>query len=197
MQITNSTRMRFFRGSRGEAGMSLLELMIACLMMVVGLLGPMALVLTTIANNNRSKWDSTATLLAQMTLEAIASVPANATASSTPGSNVTVVDCNPSSSSAAHAVNTLGSTGSGAGAPLLSTGDIDFTAATVSGYSISYYNCRASTGDRQELYDVRWNIKTISGSAKLVTVAAQAVAGAKMGANAFQRPVSLKMIVGL
>ena len=177
--------------------MSLLELMIACLMMVVGLLGPMALVLTTIANNNRSKWDSTATLLAQMTLEAIASVPANATASSTPGSNVTVVDCNPSSSSAAHAVNTLGSTGSGAGAPLLSTGDIDFTAATVSGYSISYYNCRASTGDRQELYDVRWNIKTISGSAKLVTVAAQAVAGAKMGANAFQRPVSLKMIVGL
>ncbi len=72
------------RWQRAGAGMSLLELMIACLVLVVGLLGGMILITTTIANNNRNKWDSTGTLLAQKTLEAIASVPANATAGSTP-----------------------------------------------------------------------------------------------------------------
>jgi len=177
--------------------MSLLELMIASIVMVVGLLGAMILMTTTIANNNRNKWDSTATLLAQMTMEAIASVPANASATSSPSSTVTTIDCNPSASAASHSVNTLGATGNGAGAPLTSTGDIDFTKATVSGYSMTYYNCQWSTGGQQELYDVRWNVKTISASAKLVTVAARTAAGSTRGANFFQRPVSLKMIVGL
>ena len=185
------------RRQRPGAGMSLLELMIACLVLVVGLLGGMILITTTIANNNRNKWDSTGTLLAQKTLEAIASVPANATAGSTPSSTVTVVDCNPSGSAARHQVNTLGATGNGAGAPLQSTGDIAFSAAGVTGYSMLYYNCAASTGDRQEIYDVRWNIKTISPYAKLVTVAAQSAAGSVRGANFFQRPISLKVIVGL
>ncbi len=177
--------------------MTLLELMIACLVLVIGVLGVMALIATTVANNNRNKWDSTATLLSQMALEKIGSVPANATPTSTPSSDVTIVDCNPSSSSASHTLNTVGATGSGAGTPLLSNGDIDFSAATVTGYSMQYYNCQASTADRQAIYDVRWNIKTISASAKLVTVSAQIASGAKTGANFFMRPISLKMIVGL
>jgi len=177
--------------------MSLLELMIAALVLTVGLMGSVILILTTIANNNRSKWDSTGTLLAQMTMEAIAAIPANASPTSTPTSTVTIVDCNPSASAATHTVNALGASGSGAGAPLISTGDIDFTAAAVTGYSMTYYNCQASTGDRQELYDVRWNIKKISPYAKLVTVAAQAATGSKQGARFFQRPISLKAIVGM
>ncbi len=175
--------------TRKESGMSLLELMIACLVLTIGLLGAMVLIATTIANNGRNKWDSTATLLSQMTLETIAQVPANST------NTVTIVDCNPSSGSASHTLNTAGSLG-GAGAPLNGNGDIDFTQATVSGYSMQYYNCQASTGDRQQLYDVRWNVKTISNSAKLVTVSAQAVVGPQKAVS-FQQPVSLKMIVGL
>jgi len=61
---------------------------------------------------------------------------------------------------------------------------------------MQYYGCQASTGDRQAIYDVRWNIKTISPSAKLVTVSAQA-ANVSPGGNFFAKPVSLKMIVGL
>ncbi len=196
MKMKHSVRRRMGRGQSREAGMTLVELMIACLVLSVGLLGAMTLIFTTIANNNRSRWDSTGTLLAQMTMETIASVPANATASSTPSSNVNITDCNPSASAAIHAVNTLGAAGNGAGAPLTSTGNIDFTQGTVTGYAMTYYNCQASTADRQEFYDVRWNIKTISASAKLVTVAAQAASGSSRGGNFFQIPISLKMIAG-
>ncbi|HEX2712063.1 MAG TPA: prepilin-type N-terminal cleavage/methylation domain-containing protein [Candidatus Acidoferrales bacterium] len=175
--------------TRKETGMSLLELLIACLVLTIGLLGAMVLIATTVANNSRNKWDSTATLLSQMTLEAIAQVPANAT------NTVAIVDCNPSGGSASHAVSTAGSS-TGSGAPLNGNGDIDFSQAAAAGYSMQYYNCQASTGDRQQIYDVRWNVKTISNSAKLVTVSARALVGPRT-AVAFQQPVSLKMIVGL
>src|SRR5713101_7688796 len=89
-------------GRRLQAGFSLIELMIASLVMVVGLTGDLALILTVIANDYRSKADSSATILAQMAMEMVASVPANATSTSTPSSSVTVMDCNPTSSSASH-----------------------------------------------------------------------------------------------
>jgi prepilin-type N-terminal cleavage/methylation domain-containing protein len=180
-----------------QAGFTLIELMFAALVMLVGVTGGLLLVLTSLATNNRDKMDSSGTTLAQMTMEMIASVPANATLSSTPSSNVTATDCNPISSSASHTINTLGSS-SGAGAPLTSGGAIDFTQSTVSGYSMTYYACQASTGDRQAIYDVRWNIKTLSAYAKLVTVAAQR-SDAQTSTNpiAFAVPVTLKMIVGL
>jgi prepilin-type N-terminal cleavage/methylation domain-containing protein len=172
-----------------EAGFSLVEMLIAAVVLLVGLTAGMLLILTAMANNNRSKMDSTATILSQMTIEMIAAVPANAT------TNMTVVDCNPTSGSASHTVYTTGSSG-GAGAPLTSGGSIDFTQATVTGYSMTYYGCQASTGDRQALYDVRWNIKTLSVNAKLVTVAAVQT-GTNTHANFLAVPVSLKMIVGL
>jgi Tfp pilus assembly protein PilV len=181
-----------------EAGSSLVELAIAGFVLTVGMLGGMVLITTAIANNGRNKTDSTATLLSQMTLERIASVPANATATSTPSSDVTIVDCNPSVGSASHTVNTLGVGGNGAGAPLTAAGSIDFTATQVTGYSLMYYNCQASTGDRQAVYDVRWNVKTINANAKLVTVSAQLSGASGVNdPNRFAPPVSLKMIVGL
>jgi Tfp pilus assembly protein PilV len=172
-----------------EAGFSLVEMLIAALVLLVGLTAGMVLIVTAMANNNRSKMDSTATILSQMTIETIAAVPANAT------TTMSIVDCNPSSGSASHTIYTTGSSG-GAGAPLTSGGSIDFTQATVTGYSMTYYSCQASTGDRQALYDVRWNIKTLSTNTKLVTVAAMQT-GTNTHANFLAVPVSLKMIVGL
>jgi prepilin-type N-terminal cleavage/methylation domain-containing protein len=171
-----------------ESGFTLAEMMIAAMVLLVGMTAGMALIVTAMANDNRSKMDSSATILSQMTIEMISSVPANLT------SNVTVVDCNPSSSSASHTIYSAGS-GGGAGAPL-SGGAIDFTQSTVTGYSMTYYGCQASTGDRQALYDVRWNIKTLSANAKLVTVAARSTGG-DTHANFLAVPVSLKLIVGL
>ena len=178
-----------------QAGFTLLELMIACLIMSVGLSGGLMLILTAVANDSRDRNDSSATIISQATMEMINSVPANASATSTPSSNVTLVDCNPNASLASHTINTLGS-GSGAGAPLTSTGVIDFTQSTVSGYSMTFYGCQASTGDRQLTYDVRWNIEALARDAKLVLVAAKPSA-TNPNANLLAVPVTLRMIAGL
>jgi Tfp pilus assembly protein PilV len=182
--------------SRSEAGSSLLEVMIAGLVFTIGLLGSMGLIVTAIANNNRSRMDSTATLIAQRTMERIAAVPATATATTTPSSTVSITDCNPDSSSASHSVNTLDSAGTGTGAPL-SGGGIDFSASRVSGYWMTYYACQTSTGQQQGNYDVRWYVKTITANAKLVVVAAERKGKISRHGNDFMLPVSLKMIVGL
>ena len=158
-------RHRAWRTS-SHVGFSLLELMVACMVMMIGLTGGLAVVLAAIAGNNRDKMDSTATILSQMTMEMISSVSANSTAT------VAITDCNPTTSSASHTINTAGAASSGAGAPL-SGGGIDFSQATVSGYSMLFYSCQASTGDRQSIYDMRWNIKTVSADAKFVTVSTQ------------------------
>src|ERR1700676_3608385 len=93
-----------------EAGFTLVEMVIAAMVLLVGLTGGMMLILTAMANDNRSKLDSSATILTQMTLEMIATVPANA------ATNVTVVDCNPSGGSASPTILISGARG-GAGGP--------------------------------------------------------------------------------
>jgi Tfp pilus assembly protein PilV len=176
-------------GRNPEAGFTLVETLMAAIILAVGMLAGMALIITAMANDSRSKNDTSATVLAQTTIETIAAVSANATTS------MTIVDCNPTTSSASHTISTTGSTGSGSGAPL-SNGLIDFTQATVSGYSMTYYGCQASTSDRQMSYDVRWNIQTLTTNTKLVTVAAKEIVSNTHG-NFFAVPVTLKMIVGL
>jgi len=167
----------------------MIEMMIACLVLLVGFIGGLALVLTSIKNDRRDKVDSTATILSQMVTEMVMSVPANSS------SSATITDCNPSTSSASHTISTTGSS-SGAGAPLTSGGQIDFTQSEVTGYSMTFYSCQASTGDRQALYDIRWNIKTISENSKLVTVAARS-SNTSTDANQFATiPLTLKTIVG-
>ena len=59
-----------------HGGFSLLELMVACMVMMIGLTGGLAVVLAAIAGNNRDKMDSTSTILSQMTMEMISSVSA-------------------------------------------------------------------------------------------------------------------------
>ena len=145
---------RHHRNRYSSRGFTLLEVLFASVVLTVGLLGLLVMVVTSISTNNRNKLDTNGTLIAQATLEAIASVPGNSTTA------VTVVDCNPASSSASHTVSTTGSAG-GAGANLNSSGNIDFTEAlgsVPSNYSMQYYACQASTGDRWAIYDVRWNI---------------------------------------
>lgn len=186
--MANTSRSGSPRNS--QQGFTLLELMIAALVLAVGLTGGLLLVITSLANDNRSKMDTTATVLSQMTLEMVASVSANSSAT------VTITDCNPSSGSANHTINTAGS-GGGSGATLTSGGAIDFTSSAVSGYSMSFYTCQASTSDRQALYDVRWNVKTLSPDAKLVTVGARINNADTNQGTRFAVPVTLRMIVGL
>jgi Tfp pilus assembly protein PilV len=188
------------RRIKDQVGATLIEVMVAGLVFMIGLMGGMTLVITAIANNNRSKMDSTATLIAQKTMEKIASIPADAIATSTPSSTVSITDCNPDSTQATHSINALGSS-TGEGAPLAGS-NINFGATKVSGYWMTYYACQTSTGDRQGSYDVRWWVKNLTTSggttqSKLVIVSAERLGTQTGHANSYIKPVSLKMIVGL
>ena len=169
-----------------QHGMSMVELMIAMLVLVVGMMGSMILVRTAIVNNNRNKLDTNATALAQMVLERITSRPATVT------TNITVTDC----AGVARTINpNIG------GAPLVASGfnqgNIDFNVAAPAGYSTQYIGC--GVAGSQVTYDIRWNIQAANGAnsfTKLVTVSARKQITNPASLPLFAVPVTLRAIAG-
>src|SRR5260370_21924536 len=68
------TRSARHRAILGERGMSLLELVIAMVVLTVGMLGSMIMILTGMQSNSRNKTDNTATVLDQEILEMFATL---------------------------------------------------------------------------------------------------------------------------
>src|SRR4029077_5420205 len=106
--------LKFKKRFRNERGMSLIELMIAMVVLLVGVVGSMALIAYAIGGNGRSKQQSNATVVAQMLSEKISSQKASTSA------DLSLSDC----TGTANVVHT--SVGGGA---LTSSGDVDFTQA--------------------------------------------------------------------
>jgi Tfp pilus assembly protein PilV len=180
----------------GERGLSLLELMLAFLVLAIGLGGITQLLVTAIATDNRNSKDTTATLLAQKVIEQIASVNPAAL------NNVTVTDC----AGNVWTVSTTDAAGpAGAGANLVTStssfsyGAIDQTqsySTIPAGYSMQYVDC-SSAGGTPITYDVRWNIMTLrSGSTRLITASARPLASSanQLGGRYFAIPVNLRSI---
>ena len=180
----------------GQRGMTLVEMMIAMLVLAVGLGAITTLLVTSMAMNNRNNRDTTATLLAQKVIEQIASVnPA------TPNP-VAITDCQGNS----WTVYTADAAGpSGAGANLVTSsssalyGAIDQTqsySSIPSGYAMKYVDCSIA-GGTQTTYDVRWNIMTLrAGSTRLITASARLLATdtSKLGGRLYAIPVNLRSI---
>jgi len=171
--------------ARGEQGLSLIELMIALFVLAIGLLGAVPLFQIGIADNYRSRTDSTATALAQMVIDQIASIPVGSSTTS-----VTVTDC----ASNNDTINLTGSsTGTGAN---LSGGNIDFTqsfSSVTSGYAMQYAVCGP---DPKTVYDVRWNVQTVpSGNAVFVVVGARA-GDSNSNVQLYAPPVTVRTVVG-
>lgn len=137
--------------------MSLIELMIAMVVLLVGLVGSLAMVATAVGNNKRSRLQGNSTIVAQMITEKISSVKA------TTSPLLTVPDC------VGNILNI--STTAPGGSPLNAQGDVDFTQPPVAGYQALYTDC--GSAGRQFTYDVRWNIQQPSPYIKLLTVTAQ------------------------
>ncbi len=168
--------------ARRQSGVTMIELMIAGMVMVVGFLGMMILITTAIATNNRNKMDTNATLAAQMVFEEVRSDIAT-------GASPTLTDCGGNSWTIGVGSNTVGAV---MGAPL-NGANIDFTATPVTNYSMQYKVCTANGG--QATYDVRWNVQTLTTGASLVTVGAKPV-GASSDLKYFALPVPLRGIAG-
>jgi Tfp pilus assembly protein PilV len=171
----------FIRNKRNssQAGVSMIELLIAGVVLVVGCLALMGLILTGIATNNRNKMDTTGTLLAQSVFEQLDNVPANSTTTRT------LTDC------AGNSWNIAAAPG---GATLLSNGNVDFSAATVANYNMQWVVC---IGTVRATYDVRWNVQqlTTGGGTSLVTVGARK-AGASNQLAHYALPVNMRRIFG-
>ena len=152
------------RPRSSDAGFTLIELMIAIAVLMVGLVVTLIFITVAMGSNFRNRQGSNATAISQMMVEKIMSVGANVSPT------LTINDCagNP------HNINTTGAPGpTGLGGSLNANGDIDFTQAPGSagdpvGYYMLFTDC--GTNGRQIVYDVRWNVQTPTVDTKLITV---------------------------
>jgi type IV pilus modification protein PilV len=174
-----------------QRGSTLLELMIAMLVLAIGLGAVTTLLTVAIASNDRNSRDTTGTLLAQMVIEQISAQNVYS------DHNVGTTDC----AGTVHQFSTTpGAVGTGAGATLKADGTIDFTqpvaALIASGYAMQYVDCSAA-GGVTATYDVRWNVMAVSTntSTRMITAAARS-AGNQLGGFHFVVPVNLRGIGG-
>ena len=188
LAIVNSARTK-------EQGSMMLELLISMVILVIGLGGLMILLVSVMYTNKKSSRDTTSTMVAEHILEQISSQPANAVA------NLTLTDC----AGTVWNISTLGAIkggGSGVnggnGAALTSAGIVDWTqnyGAVPAGYAAQYVAC--GNGGRQDAYDVRWNVITMSSYTRMVMVSARPKASANVGGLQFVMPVNLRTIGGM
>lgn len=177
-----------------EQGMTLVELMIAMVVLAIGLAGLTTLFLTALATNNKNNRDTAATNLAQTVMEQISAQPDTAASAGV----LPITDCAGNTTN----VVTTSAAAPGAGATLLAAagplgnpGDIDWNAAAPGGgYSMTYTECE--TNGRRTQYDVRWNILALTNFTRLITVGARQAGGQKAGGLRFAIPVTLKTIGG-
>jgi prepilin-type N-terminal cleavage/methylation domain-containing protein len=177
-----------------QRGMSLIELMIAIVVLAIGIGGTTVLLTSTISSDNRSNTDTTGTLLAQMVMEQISAQAINSTL------DLNVTDCAGNSWTI---TTTPGTAGTGNGANLKSDGSVDFTQSqsglVTAGYAMNYVDC-STAGGVQIAYDVRWNVMSVSGNttSRLITVAARPGTSNvnQLGGVFFAIPVTLRSIGG-
>ena len=180
-----------------EAGMTMIELLFAGFVLVIGFMGSLILIFIAIASNSRNKTDTTATMLSQLVIEQINVMPTNSGVPSIP-----VSDCITPNHTAATtwdiSITGGGGAGSSAGATLVNDtsnplhGTIDFTqkyADVPTGYKMEYYTCGDVT------YDVRWHVKQVTGLTRLIIVSARQK-GASNNIQLFSPPVTLRTISG-
>jgi prepilin-type N-terminal cleavage/methylation domain-containing protein len=170
--------------SRLQRGMSLIELMVALTVLIVGVAGCVCVIPFAMETNYRSKQQSNSTAIAQMAMERIMSVPAGTSPI------LTLADCAGNSPN----INTAGSP-TGTGAPLTSNGDADYSQSQASagaGYYMNWTTC--GSAGQQSTYDVRWNIKSPDNQVKIITISARLLSVG--GGIAFAPPSTIRSVVG-
>ena len=176
-----------------QRGSTLLELMIAMLVLAIGLGAITTMLVVAMASNNKNSHDTSATLLAQMVIE---QVSAQNVYSDVP---IGTTDC---AGNAWAFSTTPGAVGTGSGATLTANGTIDFTqpyANVPAGYAMLYVDC-SNGGGPQTVYDVRWNVMSVSTNTttRMITAAARPTASNVKGFGSFYYalPINLRGIGG-
>jgi prepilin-type N-terminal cleavage/methylation domain-containing protein len=183
---------------RSQAGMTLVELLIAMSILAVGMGALTNLLVIAVETDNRNSKDTSATLLAQMVIEQISAQHPNS-----PGT-ISITDC---AGNAWTISGVGGASPNGAGANLVTTstaagyGGIDQTQAysnITANYAMQYVDCGGvgNTGF-PTTYDVRWNVMTIGPNyTRLVTASSRQVNAQGLGGIRFALPVNLRAVAG-
>src|SRR5437867_10882087 len=170
-----------------QAGVTMIETLLAALILVIGSLGMLSLIVDAIATNNRNRMDSTQTMLATSILEQIHST-FNGTGTSE------LKDCAGTTWTIDTTIPNSGSSGA-----QLSGANIDYSQTSPpSGYYMDYVISTpcTSTGAVQGTYDVRWHLDQVGTSKSyLVTVSAK-LRGHGEGNKYFSLPVTLRFMAG-
>lgn len=166
--------------------MTLIEVLIAGAVLVVGILALMGLAITAIGMNSRNKADSTAAMLTQAIVEQVNSTLVGS-------GTATLTDCGTHDSTNPWIIQTA------PGGALVTGGYIDFSETSPpSGYQMDYVVCNIGV---QTVYDVRWDIASIEGNTFLLTVAARPKPSSSgyssTNAPFFAFPVNLRVFVGV
>ncbi len=176
-----------------ESGMTLIELAIAAVVLIVGMLSIMGVLLMAVGNNGRSKIDSTATMLSQAVLEQLRAKLAGGG----PGSLTDNSNCN--GTGTAHQIG-YDLNGAATGGANVSGSGIDFsqsqstigTDANGNPYYMNFVDCNNNV---TMTYDVRWNIQDLGNSTYLVTVGSRPKGNLPVQYS-FAIPVNMRTYVG-
>jgi len=183
--MRNTVRHHTKRGS--QSGITIVETLVASVILTVGSLSMVGMIVGSIATNNRNKIDSAQTMLAESVLEQVHSTfNGNGTSA--------LHDCSGTTWTIDTTIPDVGSVGAA-----LNGGYIDYSETTpATGYHMDYVvrtPC-ASTGAMEGTYDVRWHLDQIgTTNTYLITV------GAKLknhgeGNRTFALPVTLRFMAG-
>jgi Tfp pilus assembly protein PilV len=172
-----------------QSGITLVETLMASFILVVGSLGMLGLIVTSIATNSRNKMDSTQVMLATSIAEQINSTIIGSGTSS-------LTDCTGTS----HTIDTQ------PGGANISGADVDFAENIAADAAKNLYHMDyvlrtpcSSTGSIQGTYDVRWHVDIIGSAADtktyLLTIGAR-LKGHGEGNQLFSLPASVRVMSG-
>ncbi|HWY06659.1 MAG TPA: prepilin-type N-terminal cleavage/methylation domain-containing protein [Candidatus Acidoferrales bacterium] len=168
----------------GEGGFTLVEMLIATVIVVVGLVAVAQLVPTSMMMNANNRSDGTALVIAQRQMEALRAVPLSATSFTDPLG----VTC-PLSTTCS--VGDPSKPGQVVGSPLFNnTPIIDYAQPLATGYGFTYTDPNDPTG---AVNDVRWAVVTINNG---TTTSKRIIVGAfRRGMKSPSFPISLDTLV--
>jgi hypothetical protein len=171
-----------------QAGISMVEVLLASFLLVIGSLSMVGLIVASIATNNRNKIDSTQTMLANSVIEQIHSTIIGSATSS-------LTDC----AGTEHTIETDPDIGNSP----LDGEKIDFTEDVVDGFHMDYVINTPCTEDGalQGVYDIRWNVQIVGEAAGTPTNTYLLTIGSQMknrgqGNMLFSAPVTLRVMSG-
>jgi Tfp pilus assembly protein PilV len=183
------------RNRNQERGSTLIELMIAMLVLATGLGALTTLIAACMTTDNRNSKDTSATLLAQKVIEELSAQNTNST------NAVVLTDCAGNTWTIPSTQGAAAPSGQGAALATSATspyyGGIDFTqsaGAVPAGFSMQYVDC--SLNGAQTTYDVRWNVMSITAnSTRLITASARQRGSINNGLR-YAIPVTLRAVGG-